>query len=76
MDGRQADFEAVFALGGIWSELLGTAPQGIVGTEMLVRVFSGITAVSSAVIDGGRHREFEMFRAAVSGGSRSDLQRC
>ncbi len=67
MDGRQSDLEAVFALGGIWSELLGRA-VGYVGTQMWCE---SSAEHSYRVLDRWwSHREFEMFRERFQNGSR------
>ena len=59
MDGRQSDLEAVFAPGGIWSDLLGRA-AGYVGTQMWCE---SSAEHSYRVLDRWwSHREFEMFR--------------
>ncbi|HWJ20410.1 MAG TPA: hypothetical protein VNR65_16965 [Geobacterales bacterium] len=59
MDGRQADFDAVFGPGGIWSELLRRA-EGYAGTEVWSE---SSTERCYRVRDfWWSHREFEAFR--------------
>ena len=59
MDGRQADLEAVFGSGGIWSEILRRA-EGYTGTEVWCE---SSTERRYRVRDfWWSHREFEMFR--------------
>ena len=61
-EGCEKDFELVFALDGVWTELLQTRSEGYLGTELHL--------VSTAdrryrVFDYWRsHRDFELFREA------------